>query len=567
MRTRLFLGTMGISSAALLTMATLTACAQEYPRYTPGYSAPVYVAPPVGAVVPVVAPLLSEAQLDTLLGPIALYPDPLLAQVLPAATYPLEIVNAARWVQAYPNADESIIAAQAWEPSIKAIVHYPTVLKLLNDNLDWTQTLGVAFLNQPNDVMESIQRLRRQAQIVGALQSNQQQQVLIAGNAIEILPTDPQIIYVPIYDPQVVYAPQPVVYVTPVEIARPPLILFGGGIRIGLWLDNDCDWDRHWIIVGGGWHQGWQHNDRGWEREPRDIRPPAPHRPEERPAPVVQHWAHNPTKAPPIMPLAVRAAARPAPDTHRGWPASASPPAAPPIGRAPMPINVPRPTPDKVRPAEPTHRDPPPVIARPAEPIPVRPHTTPPIPVAPAPAHAEPKLPPAPAPAIRPAPGGAFNGYQSRGEVQRNVDRAQESKPGLNPPTATPRVAPAPAPNPPQPRPAPTILPRVQTQTPAPPPPAAPTPAARPAPAPVPAPRPAPAPAPTAAPVLSPPPHSVAPSPPPRVQTPAPTPPAPQVRQAPAPPPAAAQPAFKDIAPNTDVQKQSSRGHDSLKGH
>lgn len=611
MRTKRFTKTVGMTSALLLATATLTACAQEYPRYTPSYSVPIYYAPPVVAVAPPVAPRLSEAQLDAILAPIALYPDPLLAQVLPATTYPLEIVNAARWQQAYPVTDEATIQAQAWELCIKAIVHYPTVLKLLNDNLDWTQALGAAFLNQTDDVMESIQRLRRQAQIVGTLQSNQQQQVLIMGNAIEILPADPQIIYVPIYDPQVVYAAQPVVYVIPQEIERPPLILFDSGIRIGFWLNNDFDWDRHWIAQGGGWHQGWRHEEhRGWVREQPVNSPPEQRQPDDRGRPTppgTQRWSHNPAKAPPVMPAAVRAAAEPNLNQHRGRPADTAPPAASPgIGRTPMPIILPRPTPagspapspnrppvthavppappptppEHVRPAEPNHKAPP-VIVRPADPIPVRPHTTPPIPVAPAPAHAELKVPIAPPPAPANRPGGAFNGYQSRGEVQHTIQRAQESNPGLNPPTAAPRPAPAPVFSPPPPSVGPPPPPRVQAPRPTPP---TPTPVAPPAPPPTPPTPPvyqappvqqaAPVhqtPAPTAAPriapapVLSPPPANIGPPPPPpRIQAPAPPSAAPQ--PAPAPPPVAVQPAFQNIAPAADVQKQSSRGHDSIKG-
>jgi len=204
-------------------------------------------APPV-APAPSDTVTLTDAQLQTLVAPIALYPDPLIAQILPASTYPLQVVLAARWLQANPNPTEASIDAQNVEPSIKAMLHYPTVLAMMNDQIDWTQSLGVAFLNQQADVMNAIQELRRQAQSAGSLQSTPQQQVIMDGDAVEILPVDPNLVYVPQYDAQTVYVGNggTGVYLT-----------FGVGYPEGLWLDNNVDWHNRWVAGGDGWNHGW----------------------------------------------------------------------------------------------------------------------------------------------------------------------------------------------------------------------------------------------------------------------------------------------------------------------
>ena len=124
------------------------------------------------------APTYAAPQLDQLLAPIALYPDPLLAQILMAATYPLEVVEAARWVQDPNNARlrgdqlDAALQPQDWDPSVKSLVPFPQILQMMNSKLDWTQALGNAFLAQQADVMDSVQRLRAQAQAAGTLQSS-----------------------------------------------------------------------------------------------------------------------------------------------------------------------------------------------------------------------------------------------------------------------------------------------------------------------------------------------------------------------------------------------------------
>lgn len=159
------------------------------------------------------APVFTKAELDAMLAPIALYPDALLSQVLMASTYPLEIVQASRWSKS--NGDKggesaaNMVVDQSWDASVKSLVAFPKVLHMMNDQLEWTQKVGDAFLGQQGDVMASIQRLRLQAQKAGNLSSNEQQTVVTQGDSIVIQPAQPQIIYVPAYNPTVVYGTWP----------------------------------------------------------------------------------------------------------------------------------------------------------------------------------------------------------------------------------------------------------------------------------------------------------------------------------------------------------------------
>jgi hypothetical protein len=196
------------------------------------------VPPPMPAYQP-----LAGAQIDQLLGPIALYPDPLIAQILPASTFPTQIVLADRYVSG--GGDPNQIDQQPWDASVQALARYPNILKWMDDNLNWTTDLGQAFLNQQQDVMDSIQRLRTSAYNVGNLQSTPQQQVINNGGDIEIVPADPQVIYVPVYQPDQVY------YQTDYGS---PFITFGIGWPIGFWLNGDFDWGHHNLIVWGRDH-------------------------------------------------------------------------------------------------------------------------------------------------------------------------------------------------------------------------------------------------------------------------------------------------------------------------
>ncbi|HEX9080082.1 MAG TPA: DUF3300 domain-containing protein [Desulfuromonadaceae bacterium] len=194
------------------------------------------------------ADLFTPDELDTLLAPIALYPDPLIAQILPAATFIDQIDEAARYVRQYGGSAR--IDDQPWDVSVKAVAHYPDVLFMMDQKYDWSVSLGQAFASQEQDVMDSIQRLRDEAQEAGTLVSTPQQQVIEdSGGIISIVPAAPDVIYVPQYDPLVVY-------VTP---AYPSygFVTFGTGFTLGVWLNRDCDWRRHRVFYhgwrGGGW--------------------------------------------------------------------------------------------------------------------------------------------------------------------------------------------------------------------------------------------------------------------------------------------------------------------------
>ena len=163
-------------------------------------------------------PTFKPEEIEALVAPIALYPDSVLSQVLMASTYPLEIVHAARWVKANPklkgDAAVKAVQGQSWDVSVKSLVAFPQVLEPMNDKLDWTQKLGDAFLAQEKDVLAAVQRLRARAQESGNLKSNEQQNVSVepapAGaqatqTIVRIEPANPEVIYVPAYNPTVVY--------------------------------------------------------------------------------------------------------------------------------------------------------------------------------------------------------------------------------------------------------------------------------------------------------------------------------------------------------------------------
>jgi len=151
----------------------------------------------------------SQQELDQMLAPIALYPDPLLSQILMASTYPLEVVDAARWSRANPNlgGDDAVRAVQQmdWDPSVKSLVAFPQILQVMDEKLDWTERLGDAFLAQEAQVMSTVQNLRQRAYAAGNLSSNDQIRVEPEGQIIVVEPANPDIIYVPYYDPFVFY--------------------------------------------------------------------------------------------------------------------------------------------------------------------------------------------------------------------------------------------------------------------------------------------------------------------------------------------------------------------------
>ena len=202
-------------------------------------------------------------QLDSLVAPIALYPDPMLAQVLAASTYPLEIIQLQQWLEKNKNLKDKAladaVAKQPWDASIQALAALPDLVKRLADDIQWTTDLGNAFLAQQSDVMDAVQRMRKKAQDKGNLKSNEQQKVetkVIENKSVIIVEqSNPQVVYVPSYDPVVVYGPPvypypPIYYPPPGYYAAGMAISFGVGVMMGAF------WSGGW-----GWGCGWGGNN------------------------------------------------------------------------------------------------------------------------------------------------------------------------------------------------------------------------------------------------------------------------------------------------------------------
>ncbi len=240
-----------LGAAAWLALSAPGMAAETPPAAAPQASA-AEPAPAVAAEALPAEDLFTSEELRTLLAPFALYPDQLLAQLLPASAYPVDIVMAARWLDkneaAVKAGDFAGADAQGWDPSVKALVRFPTIIETLNTDLDATSDLGDAFVNQPEDVADVIQALRREAQAAGSLKSTPQQTVTVrqqtSGSTVNdyvvIEPAEPGVIYVPTYDPAVVY------YEDNSDLAA-GLIGFGVGVAVGVAIDNAWDWGRGWV--------------------------------------------------------------------------------------------------------------------------------------------------------------------------------------------------------------------------------------------------------------------------------------------------------------------------------
>jgi uncharacterized membrane protein YgcG len=203
----------------------------------------------------------SKDKLEQLVAPIALYTDGLVAQIMMASTYPLQVVEADRWVKQNPKlqgeALQKAVEKEKWDPSVQSLVFFPEVLDRMSSNLEWTQDLGDAVLADQKAVMDAVQRMRRYAYDAGNLKTNDQQTVEVESTVIKIEPAT-QVVYVPAYNPTVVYSTYwgPPVYYYPIY-SRPPaywyppgyvasnVVSFGVGVAVGAALWGGCDWHGH----------------------------------------------------------------------------------------------------------------------------------------------------------------------------------------------------------------------------------------------------------------------------------------------------------------------------------
>ena len=242
--------------------------------------------PGILALTPVPAAAYSQTeryfdrqQIEQLVAPVALYPDPLLAQMLSAAAYPEEILAAERYVQGRRNL--SGLDRQDWDSAVRLVARYPEALDLLANDIEWTEALGIAYINQPDDVSDAIQRWRREAWELGNLRSDARQTVFVEDGYVRIVPTQQDYVYVPSYDPSVVYfdAYQP---------GYPGYLLYGSRYYIGPWFDRDWDWKRRRICYSDRryWRNGRPvfdphfdrvhvDRDRPWRPDGKRFRPPA----------------------------------------------------------------------------------------------------------------------------------------------------------------------------------------------------------------------------------------------------------------------------------------------------
>src|SRR5882757_6928373 len=206
---------------------------------------------------PAPAPQQSPQELQQLVAPIALYPDALIAQILAASTYPTEIVEADRWIESHSDLKGDNLAKevdkQPWDPSVKALAQFPSVLENMDKNLSWTSALGDAYANDPQGVTDTVQTMRQQARNAGNLKSTGQENVSDQDGMIDIEPADPEVVYVPAYDPWLVYGAPIVAY--PGWYPVPGIFLGGVGIGFGIGFG---------VGFFGGFGWGWHHWGYDW---------------------------------------------------------------------------------------------------------------------------------------------------------------------------------------------------------------------------------------------------------------------------------------------------------------
>lgn len=246
---------------------------------------------------------LSPEQLDSLVAPIALYPDPLLSQTLVASTYPLEVIQLQQWLEKNKNLKDKALTdavkKQDWDPSIQALAALPDVVKRLSENIKWTTDLGNAFLAQQSDVMDAVQRMRSKAKGTGNLKSTEQQKVetKVVENkqVIVIEQASPQVVYVPTYNPTVVYGPPvypypPVYYPPPGYYAAGMAISFGIGIAMGAAWGGGWGWGCGW----GGHNNVYINNNNNFVRNSNQNINRSGNRATTQPARGNSNWQHNP---------------------------------------------------------------------------------------------------------------------------------------------------------------------------------------------------------------------------------------------------------------------------------
>jgi len=286
-------------AAALVLGATLVAAppdslAQSAPAAQPA-AAPQTAQPAAPAA-------FSAEKLEQLVAPIALYPDSLLTQTFMASTYPLEIVEAARWLQKNPSLKDTALTealkGQDWDPSVKSICGFPEVLKQMNDNLDWMQDLGDAFLGQQQELMQAVQRMRAKAYASGNLKSSEQQKVTQTSESVVIIePANPEVIYVPTYSPTVVYGGwgYPSYYYPTMYLPPPPgvgFMTFTAGVAFGAAVWGHADWGHNSVNVDVNRYNNFNRNTSvNANRPPPPGGPPGP---AGGPGGGQSQWQHNP---------------------------------------------------------------------------------------------------------------------------------------------------------------------------------------------------------------------------------------------------------------------------------
>ena len=265
-----------VSGVCLFLLATAVLLAQQPPAQPaaapaqPGASNQTPAEPPPPPLPPPGQKLTSN-QLDGLVAPIALYPDPLISQILVASTYPREITLAVQWLNQHPNLKgpdlNTAAQDQSWDPSIKALLAFPNVLRRLNQDKQWTTNLGNAFLAQQPEVMLAVQRMRRAAKEAGKLKTTRQMKVIETSDSgetvIEIEPAAPDVLYVPAYNPVWIWGP-PLWYPYPRWFWGPPPVAAGVWFGFGPPIAVAAFYGPGWGVWGGwggwGWRPGWVNN-------------------------------------------------------------------------------------------------------------------------------------------------------------------------------------------------------------------------------------------------------------------------------------------------------------------